>query len=185
MDQIDEESYWTREVYAHFGLAMYGAQCVEQAIFQNFMFFSFFPNAVKTVKSKKDWTEKFEAFEAKELKRTMGALLRQLASHGQSSGELDRLFPEVLKKRNWLAHSYFDGRAIEFTSIDGKHSMISELEDIQQLFRRTEDLLSEVTRPVAEKYGLTEEALADATAEMVARHNQQAEQGGGGQPDTR
>ncbi len=44
--QLDPESEQVRDVYAHFGLAAYWAQCLEQLIFQHLLFVEHFPKAV-------------------------------------------------------------------------------------------------------------------------------------------
>lgn len=49
MEDIDPESYQIREVFAYFGRATFAAQCVEQAIIHNLIFFDHFPKAVATI----------------------------------------------------------------------------------------------------------------------------------------
>lgn len=178
MEALDPQSYQTREVYAHYGLAMYLANCVEQAIFQNLIFFDHFPTATKTVRDAESWTREFDAFEGRELGRTMGMLIKRLKEAGQTTTTIEERLSEVLAKRNFLAHHYFAQRAVEFTLDDGRSSMIEELQVIQGLFREAEELIMDVTRPAAIKYGLTDKVLERVTAELVEAHRQQqAEQG--------
>ena len=104
---MDSESYQSREVYAHYGLAMYWAQCVEQAIFLNLVFFDLYSKIGKTIKRKKEWEETYDAYEKDELRKTMGRLIEKLKKEGKSTNEVQGLLEACLKKRNWLAHSYF------------------------------------------------------------------------------
>ena len=178
METLDPQSYQTREVYAHYGLAMFLAQCVEQAIFQNLIFFDYFPNATKSISDAETWTREFDAFEGRELGRTMGMLIKRLKEAGQITSIIEECLSEVLAKRNFLAHHYFAQRAVEFTLDDGRSSMIEELVVIQGLFREAEERIMEVTSPVAKKYGLTDDVLVRIKVELVKTHqqSQQAEQ---------
>ncbi|WP_411845574.1 hypothetical protein AAFN60_18220 [Roseibacillus persicicus] len=170
MEEIDPESYQIREVYAHFGLAIYCAQCVEQAIIQNLIFFDYFPDAIESTPDAETWTERFDEFEAGEMRRTMGMLIKRLRKEGQTTEAIEQRLDDVLAKRNWLAHRYFDDRAVEFTLIEGRATMVKELEMIQAQFREAEDLIADVTRPVAIKYGLTDEVLAQTMTDLVSKH---------------
>lgn len=59
--------------------------------------------------------------------------------------------------------------------------MITELGEAHELFRKAEVMINEITRPVALKYGMTEEILSQITAELINQHKE-AEQGKAGQP---
>ena len=100
---LDPESHHVREVYAHYGLAMYWAQCLEQSIFQHLLFFDHFPRAVKTYTTAEDWVAAIDRYEARELKQTMGRLIYRLREAGQTTSSIEQLLDRALKNRNgWL-----------------------------------------------------------------------------------
>jgi hypothetical protein len=160
------ESDHVRDVYAHFGLTIYLAQCLEQSIFQHLLFFEHFPKAAAEFKSKDAWISAFDDFEARELGHTMGKLIRRIKEVGQPSEVIHALLSDALKQRNWLVHKYFSDRAVSFTQESGRDAMIAELEVIQTLFRDTAREIDALTTPAAKKYGLTEEAMAKVIAEI-------------------
>lgn len=168
---MDDESYQVREVYAHYGLAMYWAQCVEQAIFQNLVFFDLYPRFGKTVMSRKEWEETYDNYETKELRKTMGKLIEKLKKEGESTGEIQSLVKACLQKRNWLAHAYFSDRSTDITQVSGREIMIKELEEIQELFRETDYKINEITKPIMKHYGLTEEKLEEIMKDLQAKYN--------------
>lgn len=42
-------------------------------------------------------------------------LIKRLRAEGQVTKSIEELLDDVLTKRNWLAHSYFSERAVEFS----------------------------------------------------------------------
>lgn len=170
MSDLDPESEQIREVYAHYGLAMYWAQCFEQSIFQHLLFFDHFPKARQTYTTPENWAEDFDRYEAQELGQTMGKLIRRLREVGQPTDSIESALAKVLKSRNWLAHGYFADRAVEFTDPDGRESMIQELDKLRDSFRACTDELDAISMPAARKFGLTDDVLAKVLAEMKSAY---------------
>jgi len=170
MSFLDPESEQVREVYAHYGLAMYWAQCLEQSIFQHLLFFDHFPKAVKAYTTPENWAKAFDRYEAQELGQTMGKLIRRLREVGQPTESVERALAKALKSRNWLAHGYFADRAIEFTDSNGRQEMIEELDELRDSFRACAGDLDAVSMPAARKLGFTEDALEKARAEMASEY---------------
>jgi len=164
---LEPESEQIREVYAHYGLAMYWAQCLEQSIFQHLLFFDHFPKALKTYTTPDNWAEDFDRYEAQELSQTMGKLIRRLREVGQPTDSIEGALAKALKGRNWLAHGYFADRAIEFTDPDGREEMIEELDELRDSFRACAVELDAVSMPAARKLGFTDEMLEKTQAEMT------------------
>lgn len=165
---LDSESYQVREVYAYFGLAMYWAQCLEQSIFLNLLVFEHFPKAIPTYTTPEAWAESLDQYEARELSQTMGKLIRRLRDAGQSTALIEQLLDHALKSRNWLAHGFFSDRALDFVSPDGRVRMLEELDTLRDLFASTAHEIDAVTMPIAKRYGLTDEKLAEIEAQMLA-----------------
>ena len=100
MSDLDPESEQIREVYAHYGLAMYWAQCLEQSIFQHLLFFDHFPSAVRTYATSESWAEDFKQYEAQELRKAMGQLIRRLHEVGLPMGSIESELTNALSSRN-------------------------------------------------------------------------------------
>ena len=166
MTFLDPESEQVREVYAHYGLAMYWAQCLEQAIFMHLLFFEHFPKALKKYTTPENWAEEFDRYEAREISQTMGKLIFRLREIGQPAHSLEVSLANALKSRNWLAHGYFADRAIEFANSIGREDMIKELNQIRGAFHSCVDELNAVSMPAARKFGFTDEMIEKAQAEM-------------------
>lgn len=83
-----EESDQTRDVYAHFGLAVYLAQCLEQSIFIHLVFVDHFPQALRKHKFQEEWAAAFDSFESRELSQTLGKLVRRLQEAGQPTDSI-------------------------------------------------------------------------------------------------
>lgn len=169
---IDPESAEVRDVYAHFGLAVYWGQCVEQSIFQHLLFFEHFPKTIAKFTTPESWAKDFDIFEEREMSQTMGKLIRRLKEVGQHTSTLEHSLSNVLKIRNWLAHGYFSDRAIEFTMKDGRTDMISELEEMQKQFQICAQELDAITLPIMRKFGLNDDMLSKIQAVMEAEYVQ-------------
>ena len=170
MKFLDSESEQVREVYAYYGLAMYWAQCLEQSIFQNLLYFDHFPKALKTYTTPENWAEDFDRYEAQELSQTMGKLIRRLREIGQPTDSIKDALSKALKDRNWLAHGYFADRAIEFTNPEGRTDMLVELNELRDSFRACAEELDAISMPAARKFGFTEEMLEKVRAEMTSEY---------------
>lgn len=165
---LDPESEQVREVFAHYGRAMYAAQCLEQSIFQHLVFFDLFPKTIAAYTTPENWAANFDGYEARELGQTMGKLIRRLQQVGQSTDAVERLLAQALKDRNWLAHGYFSDRAVEFTVLDGRLKMIGELETISDHFFSCANEIDAVWLPVARAHGYSEEMAKRHEEELIA-----------------
>ena len=165
---MDRKSEHCREVYAHFGLAIYASQCLEQAMIHLIVFLDHFPAATANYRSKDIWEEEFDDFFKTETNRTMGQLLGRLQKLGLPYEELNCQLKNALVKRNWLAHSYFSERAMEFLSEKGRNDMISELYEITEYFGSVDAGITKVFRDIAKKYGLTDEIFEKMMSEISA-----------------
>lgn len=163
-----DESDHCKEVYAHHGLAMFRAQCVEQSIVQLLIFFDFFRKNVSGYTTLEKWEQDFDAFDQALSAKTMGQLMKHLASLGAVDPSLEPLLFDALAKRNHLAHRFFVDHALNFLSAPGRDSMIQELETAGELFNKIEDTLNPITYELCEKYGLTQEKLKEIERKLFA-----------------
>ena len=164
MDKYEQQC---KDVYAHYGLAMFCAQCLEQAIILQIMFLDYMPNAVVSIKTKEKWIHDFDEFMEDTSSKPMGKLLGKLQKFGIPCDELGQDLKVALKKRNWLAHGYFPDRTMKFMNEDGRLAMILELEAAHAYFREVEDKVNRITDEVSVKYGLTDEVREKIMVQML------------------
>lgn len=164
-----DQSEHCKEVYAHHGLAMYRAQCVEQSIIQLIVFFDFFRKNMPKYETADKWTQDFDKVDELLSSKTMGQLVKNLNSMGAIDPSIESLLRDALKKRNWLAHRFFVDHAMSFLSSAGRDQMIQELEVSRELFIKVEDILNPITYTLCEKYGLTQDKLKQIECELFAQ----------------
>ncbi len=149
-----------RDTYAHFGLAMFKAQVLEHGIV-NAMVVAKMPDRSRITRSEID------AFMDRRFENTLGQLLRELKKYIAVPDDLAEALGEALTKRNWLAHDYFRERATDFVTDIGCSGMIRELEAIQRLFDDADQKLGAIVRPIREKFGVSDEAIAAELRDLV------------------
>lgn len=160
-----------KDVYAHFGAAMYYAQCLEQSIIITLMFINYFPKAIKNYKSQELWESDFDQFMGNESSKTMGRLIAGLKAVDFPIENIEPELKEALQKRNFLAHHYFSARSIEITTDAGCVKMVQELIEIQSFFSSIELKINVVTDECSIKYGFTEEIKKSVMQQMIAEHS--------------
>jgi len=149
---MDMESEHIKEVYAHYGLAMYEAQCVERQL--AILLATEYGPAFQSM-TRDCYDELLKSL----FKKTFGGLLHKLEkSIGIPDGFEQRL-RNALKKRNWLAHHYFWERAGHFMTERGRNSMIEELRTVTEKLHELDQELIEVSKRWMEKVGLPEEIV--------------------------
>ncbi len=162
MDTLEQR----KKVYASFGLAMFRAQCAEQSIIQLLVFFDFFDKRVETDESAEQWEKDFDEFGKTTSKKITQRLILAMNELRIIDKEIEELLILAQKKRNWLAHTYFNDRSLDFTSEKGRDEMIEELDDAVSIFNQVVETLNPITKELCEKYGLTEDMLEGIKHEM-------------------
>lgn len=165
-DYADEH---VKSVYAHYGLALYLAQCLEHGLANALVYLDLIPRRSKTVRTRKQWTAEFDSFMDRNVEQTLGRLIRNLREATAVPRELEDKLTQALKRRNWITHHFFRQQADEFMSAPGRDSMIRELEKAQELFQMADDLLSQTIKPIREKHGLTDDRLEKFYTDYVAQ----------------
>lgn len=177
-EDLDQESSHIKTVYAHYGLAMYLAQCVEHGIVNALICAKLLPDEFARAKSAgsvsvSDFEERFDVFMDEHFELTMGALISRLGRTAALPSGFDIELAKTRKLRNFLAHSFFRERAEEFISKAGRTAMLTELETAQKLFERINDELSVAVRKLIPAVGLDltkqEELAAAYLATVYAR----------------
>jgi hypothetical protein len=158
-----------KTVYAHYGLALYLAQCLEHGLANALLFLDLIPKKARVVRTRDEWRAEFDSFTSRNFGQTLGRLIRDLREVTTVPPELQDKLTHALRQRNWLTHHFFRERAAEFMSARGRDRMIGELEEAQTLFQKADELLGETVKPIRDKYGLTDERLELSHKEYLSR----------------
>jgi hypothetical protein len=167
--EADPAEEHVKTVYAHFGLAVFSAQCLEHGLSNALIYLDLIPRRVNTVGTKEQWNAEFDGFLGRNFEQTLARLLARFRELTSVPKDLEELLTTALKRRNWLAHHYFRERAEGFMSASGRESMISEMQEAQLLFELADKCISAVTNPIRERYGITDRRLDDFYAEYVSK----------------
>jgi hypothetical protein len=144
---IDEEQ--TKEVYAHYGLALYLAQCLEHGIVNALVI-------LRLPEKEKFTRHDIDEFMNGKFQKTLGILIKHLKSELTLPLDLESLLTDALNRRNYLAHHYFRERVDHFVMRDGRTKMLNEIQSDQKLFEKADDELSKVMKPLRAAHGLTD-----------------------------
>ena len=158
---IDPESEQTREVFAHFGLAMYQAQCMERQL-AIILASKYGPSPTRISRTE------FENILEDLFSKTLGQLVSNIKRLSALSEDEEERLKKALEKRNWLAHRYFWERSVEFLSESGRASMIDELQDASFLFATLDEFFTNKTMEWGESFGITQQSV-DKRVELLIR----------------
>jgi hypothetical protein len=138
---------------------LYFAQVLEHGVV-NAMFIARMPEREKVTRAEID------EFTAEQFAKSLGRMLKAMRRYVTVPPDVDTLLEEALGKRNWLAHRFFREFAEHFISAKGRDEMLAYLQDAQSVFQRAYKDLEALTKPIREKYGITDEAIAKRVAEV-------------------
>lgn len=171
---LDEESAQTRDVYAHYGLAMYLAQCLEHGIVLALVYAKLLHQVRSEARSAgsfsvPEFERRFDIFMDDHFELTMGGLISRLRTSSKLANTLYTDLAKAKELRNFLAHNYFRERAEEFLSKVGRISMLEELQDAQRLFERVDEDLKTAANSLAQISGVSLTNLEQRAAEHMAQ----------------
>lgn len=155
----DDQDEHVKTVYAHFGLALYLAQCLEHGLANALLFADLMPARVGKLVPRAQWEQDFDAFMSRQFQQTLGQLVRTLGGVAPLPADLQETLTQALSLRNFLAHHFFRERAEAFMSRDGRDGMITELENAQRVFTTADGTLRTIVDALAKKVGVTAETL--------------------------
>lgn len=155
-----------KEVYAHFGLAIYRAQVLEAGLINALTFFSFFEKHAGRIKTQIEWTEQIDAFESSQIAKPMGALKRALLQVTKVPDDLESQLTIALQHRNYLVHRYFQENIARFLDEEGRDMMIADFERYGEEFERADRMVEALVAPLYKKYRFTPEVQAEVRKEM-------------------
>ena len=160
---MDSDSEQIKDVFAHFGLAIFQAQALERQLAIT-LATKYGPGPTRISR------EEFDSILEGLFSRTLGRLVNEMRKLANlSDDEVDQL-QEALKKRNWLAHSYFWERAVDFLSESGRNVMIGELQEAACSFETLDELFKTRTLEWGESVGLTQQDLGREMERLLRGH---------------
>ena len=160
---MDPDSEQVKDVFAHFGLAIFQAQALERQLAIT-LATKYGPGPTRISR------EQFDDILEGLFSRTLGQLVKELRKLANlSDDEVDQL-QEALSKRNWLAHSYFWERAVEFLSESGRNVMIGELREAACSFETLDELFKSRTIEYGKSAGLTQQDLDRELERLLRGH---------------
>ena len=149
-----------RDVFAHFGAAMYAAQCVErQLVIQAPMLLRMHPHVTTRAELDGLWDRMFG--------QTMGGTYRELERKGVLPVGCEGRLKEALRLRNWLAHNYFWDRATDFMTASGRERMRTELAAAAATLHGLDEELTDMSHDWRREVGVTDEVLAAELRRMM------------------
>ena len=166
-----KEDEQVKEVYAHFGLAIYLAQVLEHGIVNCLVLSELIPSRRANINSQDEWIQELDSFCNLNFERTLGQLIKFLTVEASIPVDLEKLLRNALLERNRLAHRFFREKVKEFLIQTGREKMIEELITAQELFVKADKSLDVFIRPLREKYGITDEYVNTIIDEMLRRKN--------------
>jgi hypothetical protein len=160
-----------KDTYAHFGLAMYHANVLEDGLARVLLQSDYmtkvrdeFVRTQGTNFDKDKFAAEFDDYLEKRYKETMGRLVVRVKEFQGLSENLKKRIDVALARRNHLAHGYWRAAAIDFMTEDGRAKMIVELQKDADTFEQLEKDIHEAMKATREKLGIREEVL-DARVE--------------------
>jgi hypothetical protein len=148
-EDLDDEAFQIRHVFATFGLASYQGQVLERGL-ANVL------TAART-HSLAGTRDDFDEFLAEHLAATMGRLITLLRPHLAGDDVLLVDLAQVLSTRNRLAHRFFREHELNFLSFTGREQMLAELMGAADEFERMDRRLKPVVSRFFRAYGLSDQ----------------------------
>ena len=166
---MDTESEQIREVYAHFGLAIYCAQVLEHGLVNALVAFSLISSNRHNYSSAADWAKAVDSFMDKRFEYPIGQLITTFRKTTPVPDDLESILLAAQKRRNFLVHNYFRERATEMVSASGRDAMIEELQDYRETLSLADAKLESFVAPMFQKYGITEEMVGKTLDQLLKK----------------
>ena len=156
---VEDKGGQQKEIYAHAGLALYWAQCLEKSLENILVINSRLSGECITLAD-------LEAFENDVENQTLGRLLRNARKHIRFDGDSEKSLSLALKNRNFLAHRFFKKHAEDFFSEMGRDRMIAELIEIRECFQNADQISSLLCKALQKALGITDEMIEQQMEKM-------------------
>ena len=157
---LPQDAQLRREAFAHFGRAMYYAQCLEQQL-----------GMILTYMYNRQYFEVplecRDAIYDRELNKTLGRMVKDIQKKTNVPPTLNKRLEKAVDFRNYLAHKYFYDRSRQMDFIEGMEEMISELQEMTVFFDELDRELTDILQKYMEKnFGITKEHIQAEKARL-------------------
>ncbi len=145
-----------REIYAHFGLAVFFAQVLEQQAINMIAI-------CKQTKARMTTQEQVDSlWNDYDLgSRTFGVLINEIKQLYNLSEEDYKELKDVLKLRNYISHDYFRINTELFYSDSGQKRMIKDFVEFRDRAKSVDKILQKYIKIYSVKIGLTDDRIND------------------------
>ena len=158
-----------KEVFAHFGLAAYHAQCFEMELKNIFLILLRSNNRSLSI----PLLEQCEAVLDKQTLGTLVCEIRKIVSFDDASVTFIK---SALSNRNRLIHGFYERHAADLLSHAGRETIIRELESYHDSFGIADTVARSVSGAIGKTLGITAEFL-QAEFERIKKEATQNEHG--------
>lgn len=154
---MTEQDYIVREIFAYYGRTMYLAQAIEKGIM----------NLIVVSQHKHGITKtRYDEILHEKSSMTFGQLKREIIDLDCFSDHELELIEKFHEKRDFLAHSYWWERAVEFYDEKLQYKLFNELDDLTEFFDSLNELIENKAKPFIEKHNIDIDSIRD---EMIAQ----------------
>ncbi|MGD0867240.1 MAG: hypothetical protein ABSA49_16985 [Rhizomicrobium sp.] len=149
-----------KDMYAHFGLAIYCSSVLEHGVANALLILKLLEGR-KSVKTRGDWEALVDKHYEGSFAQTLGSLIKQLGRHHARSPALAAMATDLqscVTERNFLAHHFWREHSERWFTANGRATMLHRLEKARDLFAETDKKLDASMQPFEDRFGLTTDA---------------------------
>jgi hypothetical protein len=167
-EDLDAEAYQRRDVFAHYGAAMFYAQVLEQGLVNALTF-------AQTATNQTGTQQLLDFNFSANLSVPMGRLLHRLKPFLGDDTELATALTGALELRNRFAHSFWVEHDKSFFSFAGREIMLADSIEAQETFQAVDQRLTPVLERYLHSLGITPKQHAATVAEAMDQMQREAE----------
>lgn len=143
-----------KEIFAHFGLAVFAAQTLEQ---QAIIMIAICKQAKGRIATPEDVRKLWKDYDLGS--RSLGTLIKEVKEHYNLSDEDLIEVKDVLRLRNYIAHDYFRFNTELFYSESGQKRMIKDFIEFRERVNSLDTKLVQYQKKYVDEIGLTAELI--------------------------
>ena len=150
--ETQDECEQCKEVFAHFGSAVYYAQVLEHQIVNMLV-------VLRKAQHRVTSEDEFDALFNKKMANTLGQLITEIKHTYRLSDDDKNKLKKVLKARNFIVHDYFKEKVLLFETTKGRELMINDLIEFKNTVIKLDKRLVELAEKYNKRLGITKELV--------------------------
>jgi hypothetical protein len=165
-ENLDDDSWERREVFAYFGSAMYMASVLEVGLSHVLMHGQFMKqvrdNYIATrgkCFDRKKYEDDFDAFMRNKFAQTMGNLIKRVEEFAGFDDDLKARIVAAKQRRDFLTHHYWRETSVKFYTSAGRAEMVEELNADTEMFRKLDRDIEAATKHIRESIGMDDKVV--------------------------